>query len=212
MGNPNNKGFLGGILGMAGGIAGGIASIAGSISDRRNAKKIKVPEREMFKTTAAMKQQAGLAQNMLNSQMPGQAEAQRGIYTNVANQVQGARLAATDGSQLLAAGAQAQMGANNAMLAQQQQQAGWNQAMMQNWNSAMQGLNQQQVMEWQDKMDWRNELQQRRDAYSQSSRDGLIGGIALLSGAANNAARGVYGSKMQKAFSWGDVYKPTTGG
>jgi hypothetical protein len=196
-------GFLGGLIGMAGGIAGGIASIAGSISDRRNAKKIVVPQRELFKTTEAQRQQVAAAQQGLNAQMPGQAQMQRSIYGNVANQVSAAQRAATDGSQLLAAGASANQGANNAFLQQQMQQAGWAQYAQQNWNQAMQGLNQQQVMEWQDKTDWRNEQQGRRDAYNNASRQGLIGGIAAASGAFNNAARGVYGDQMQKTFNYG---------
>lgn len=198
------KGLLGGFLGIAGGIAGGIASIAGSFSDRRNAKKIKVPEREMFKPTDAQMAMVGTAEQYLNGQMPGEQEMARQIYSSTANNLEFARRGATDGSQLLAAAGQMDANAGNMFLGLAGTRATWRSQMLNNWNQAMQGLNQQQVMQWQDKLDWRNEQQARRDAYNNASRQGLIGGIAAMSGAFNNAARGVYGNKLQGMFNYGD--------
>ena len=196
---------------MAGGVAGGAAAISGSVSDRRNAKQIVVPEKQLYKASQYAKQRLGLASMALNSTMPGQEEAKRQIYSNVGNQVGAASRAATDGSQVLAAASQAGVNANNAFLQQQQQQAGWQAQQQQNYYGALDNMQQQDMLEWQDKEALRQERQQRRDAYNNASRQGLIGGIAALSGAFGNASRGVYGSSLQKAFNYGQAVPQTYG-
>lgn len=96
-----------GLISTGLGLVGSIGKMFGRSKANRELEKLLAKRPEY-------RNQAGLAQTLLNARMPGAAQAERNIYQQEANQIANAQRGATSGNQLLLAGAGATGMANQA--------------------------------------------------------------------------------------------------
>lgn len=98
-------------IGAGVGIAGGIGKMIGRGKANKRMEAL-MAQNPVYKENPLARQRLGLAQSLLNARMPGAAAAEQNIYANQANRLSQVQRNATDSSQLLALGAQAQGQAN----------------------------------------------------------------------------------------------------
>jgi len=101
------------IGGAAVGLAGGVGKMIGRGKANKQMEAL-IAQNPVYKENPMARQRLGLAQSLLNARMPGAAAAERNIYGTQANRLSQLQRGATDSSQLLAMGAQAQGQTNQA--------------------------------------------------------------------------------------------------
>lgn len=100
------------------GAALGGAGLIGKAFSRGKANRMMerlIKEDPVYKENPLARQRLGLARTLLNARMPGSIAAERNIFRNQANTMAGTTRAATDASQLLAMGGEAQGTTNDAI-------------------------------------------------------------------------------------------------
>ncbi len=142
---------MGALIGLGLGTVGAIGGLISSFGNNSKLDKL-YRQDPTYAANPIAAQRMGLAQNLLNSRMPGATAMERNIYGNQANQLANINRNATDGSQALALGAASQGQTNQAFqnLATQEQQDYYNR--LQNYTGAQQGMIQEGDKVYQDQL------------------------------------------------------------
>mgnify|MGYP003649080947 CR=1 FL=1 len=182
--NTSAASGIGSLLSPVGLIGTGIG-LLGSIGKMFGRGRANRELEAMLAKMPKYKNQAGLAQTLLNARMPGAAQAERNIYQQEANQIANAQRAATSGNQLLLAGAGATGMANQAF-------GGINQAELADYQRRYGNLVDAQQQDYQAAMQ-RYGLESQLRGAQQENRQNTMGDISGLGfGFANLAAQGAF--------------------
>lgn len=101
-------------IGLGLGIAGGIGKMFGRGKANREMRRL-MKTNPTYQENPLAKQRLAMSQQLLNARMAGAARLENNIFANQTNRLSGLERGATDSSQLLMGGAQAQTQTNDAL-------------------------------------------------------------------------------------------------
>ena len=176
-------------IGAGLGAVGAIGKFIFGAKQRKEGKRIN-PIFNQYQTSPYAKQQLGIAQQMFGGRMPGAQQLERNIYANQANALGGLSRNATDSSQLLSLGAQAQGQSNDAFQNLGIAEAQNKQAMLQNLNQAYGGMINEGDKSYQSMLQKFQMDTQQKNALMGGGATNMTGGLGDL------ASLGIMGGQM----------------
>ncbi len=188
-----------GFAGLATGILGSIGAGIGALSDRKEAKKIN-PVYKPYEVSPFAKERLGLARQMFGGKSSAVKMAEADISRNQAAGMYGAERAASDGSQLLAAGAMGQAQADNstAQLAGMQEQ--YRLQGLSNLTGAQDAMTQELDKVYQDNLQkYMTDLNMKM-AYRNAARQGFTNMMGGMMNTIGSGALGGFGPEVQALF------------
>lgn len=168
----------------------------------QNAKANKINPVYDYKKDKAVGQRLGLAQSLLNSQLPGMSGYQAGINAGMSTAVQNNNIAATNSASAMAGNLAAYQNMLGAQGSLRDKVADWRQNMIQNFNQATDASAQETAREnsamWQKYQADSQAKQQMR----QSAWNNIFGGASDALGFGQLASMGMLGKLNKDHFSF----------
>lgn len=193
----------GGLPGMALGVIGSIGQLFGNAKANRELRALQASDPNYATSQAGQQNNQiaqgryGLAETILNSQMPGTAQEQNNILGAQSNVVGNANRTATNSAQALAVGAGAQGQTDQAFNNLALQQADWYKGNLANYNQAGQGVINEGDKRYQDQIRQYGDKAQIQGAINANRQNtwGSIanGGFALSNFGMNGGFSGMFG-------------------
>jgi hypothetical protein len=163
-------------LGLIGSAIGGLYKIGQGIHQNNLANKVVVPQANYDTSPYAMKM-LDEANRLKNSQMPGAADATRGIYGAQSNASGAIDRNATSGAQALAMLSASQGTSDNAFNQLRGQEGQYNLEMLNNYNNANQGMINEGDKVYQDRVRKQQQAIAEKNALRGAGTQNLGGGM-----------------------------------
>lgn len=195
--------FVSSAVGLGVGLIGSVGKMIGNSKANQQLRSLQSQDPNYATSQAGIQNNQvaqgryGLAETILNSQMPGTAQEQNNILGNQSNVVGNANRSATNSAQALVVGSGAQGQTNQAFSNLAGQQADWYKSNLANYNQAGQGVINEGDKEFQDQIRQFGDKAQIQGAINANRQNtwGSIanGGFSLANFGMNGGFGGMFG-------------------